>query len=997
MSAAAKRDTMLASCARGMAYTIAKKILAARLTLRNTMSASFKMPEARPIRWREGKTSFNVASLDALSSRSNYGCKGKRRRYNELFDDGMVSDVVWQGDVYHYASSLNANHEFGSVLDIGCGTALKTQYFFGDLKQKLYCVDIGSSFAHAKTNTPSATHLECNATTLKGAEKLLDSHRTNEPCLIILSDVIEHLTDPLPCLYAIRRILERNPRSRAIISTPDRERLGYKNPDSLPANPHHIREWTLDELIKLLVSAGFSIERQGHCHANSSSTMEATAIIECSFDKPFFNHVLERYGLPSLQIRHLYLTTEYPGLGPAGGIGTFVRNQMLRDEQSLCLHASAPFGINDRVVSVEQFLPAVLKQNEDIFDRCLIASQLLAFLYGSLQSIEFQDYLGIGFRVTQAAAANLLPIHIETVVHCHGNQLYLENAFEEWGGYDFTPVAEREKITIEWADKRVFPSTFLRDLYIEGGYNLPQERTHISPYWHPLLPNSAPVVENEIHRLVFLGKMSRMKGFDVFLQTIDNSSFVEQLDTLGIRSIEIIGGGESAEVFSIEPLKNSNIEVKHHSDLSGDAFFDTIKLLAPDTLFVAPYRADNFPIALLDVISAGGTIIAGQTGGVPEMLVSDEWSTSLFPVTVPALQSKITELLAESAKDRVLRVKCLQRGIVENNTRSISYRVPPKQRLDVAELPPVAVMIPFFNTDLQYVKELFAALNCQLHPPVEVIIVNDCSQPASRDGLQILAETHLHLPYRIIDHGENLGLAGARNTALSACSAPLIANIDSDDIPLPNWLQSIAEAFSKYPDTLALVPYLEAFDDGTDLSHGWTGTEYIYRAMGEGYIICQVQNLLGHANSGFNVKLAKAIGGWNQTYRSKYEDWEFYLRAVEKGHKIQIVPTVTCLYRVRIDSMVRTYGEWQGQQRLGRSSQLLPTFESIQLQRLMRSSLRKSGSMHDGATTELESMRNLVEAYRRRLVVRATDKMAVAFRTNSFARLIWRITRKIRA
>ncbi|MFX4717806.1 glycosyltransferase, partial [Acinetobacter baumannii] len=72
-----------------------------------------------------------------------------------------------------------------------------------------------------------------------------------------------------------------------------------------------------------------------------------------------------------------------------------------------------------------------------------------------------------------------------------------------------------------------------------------------------------------------------------------------------------------------------------------------------------------------------------------------------------------------------------------------------------------------------------------------VIFIDDASQEGYASNLQKLLQRELHLPYRIISHPLNKGLAGARNTGLNAANTEYVINVDSDDVPLNDFVRNI--------------------------------------------------------------------------------------------------------------------------------------------------------------------------------------------------------------
>lgn len=104
---------------------------------------------------------------------------------------------------------------------------------------------------------------------------------------------------------------------------------------------------------------------------------------------------------------------------------------------------------------------------------------------------------------------------------------------------------------------------------------------------------------------------------------------------------------------------------------------------------------------------------------------------------------------------------------------------------------PVSLYIPCYNAS-QYLDRVLAGVMAQTYPLAEVLIIDD----GSTDDSWALAEAWAAkgpYPLRVIRQPGNLGLAAARNTAVRAASCELIAALDSDVVPAPDWLARLEE------------------------------------------------------------------------------------------------------------------------------------------------------------------------------------------------------------
>ena len=142
---------------------------------------------------------------------------------NRYFDDTPLK-VEWQKEVYVKARQLADELGLTSVLDIGTGSGYKLLKYFSD--KRTLGVDLEPTVEWLKRTYP-----EREWATAGELPKGYD--------LAICADVIEHIVDPD---ILLDQILASAPQT-LVISTPIRE-VTHNGP---PANPHHVREWTMPE------------------------------------------------------------------------------------------------------------------------------------------------------------------------------------------------------------------------------------------------------------------------------------------------------------------------------------------------------------------------------------------------------------------------------------------------------------------------------------------------------------------------------------------------------------------------------------------------------------------------------------------------------------------------------------------------------------------------------------------------------------------------------
>src|SRR5689334_20892906 len=98
----------------------------------------------------------------------------------------------------------------------------------------------------------------------------------------------------------------------------------------------------------------------------------------------------------------------------------------------------------------------------------------------------------------------------------------------------------------------------------------------------------------------------------------------------------------------------------------------------------------------------------------------------------------------------------------------------------------VSIVVPVWNGRDLLVR-LLAALTAQTHPIEEVIAVDN----GSTDGAAEVAESQ---GARVLRMGANLGFARAANAGIEASRGALIALVNTDVEPAPDWLARLVHA-----------------------------------------------------------------------------------------------------------------------------------------------------------------------------------------------------------
>ncbi|ELS55195.1 class I SAM-dependent methyltransferase [Streptomyces viridochromogenes] len=213
-----------------------------------------------------------VGGPESYFIRSGY----RSRDHVEYFLDETDDTVTWQPDVYPYTAAQAKELDRDVVIDIGCGRAGKLATLADEYPAWNYIgVDFGDNLIWCRDNHPFGEWIEVD---LESAERLPIDPSLVRRSIVVCSDVIEHLVNPMPALSLIRSLLLEGS-AAAVLSTPAREcRSGYDAPGP-PRNPSHVREWASDEFQALLRASGFEIHYAGLTRSDDASNGLSTQLL----------------------------------------------------------------------------------------------------------------------------------------------------------------------------------------------------------------------------------------------------------------------------------------------------------------------------------------------------------------------------------------------------------------------------------------------------------------------------------------------------------------------------------------------------------------------------------------------------------------------------------------------------------------------------------------------------------------------------------------------
>jgi glycosyltransferase involved in cell wall biosynthesis len=345
--------------------------------------------------------------------------------------------------------------------------------------------------------------------------------------------------------------------------------------------------------------------------------------------------------------KYLYVSTEHGKLAATGGIGSYIAEvyQLLPEEVLVlvCINDNQiPKSERDWLV-LNDFFDQKVIETTDFLVIAAKAVQIIMEQFKSIQKIEIQEYYGIAAILLHLQRNKLFSINIPIVVHCHGSSRYIESNITEPLKPEKIDKVYAEKVAIELTNNLRFPTKFLYDSYLKFDYTIESEKVFLKRY--PFnFPDLKSISYQPIDTLIFFGKRNAMKGFKEFtaaIQILSSQTFFINK----VKKIVLLGpafGCDKENYFFKELANRFSIE---EMSLSREKSLAFISENSSHALCILPYRGDNHPVSVLEVVSCQCPIIAANAGGIPELIPERFHNNLLCNVKAVDLANKIEDYL----------------------------------------------------------------------------------------------------------------------------------------------------------------------------------------------------------------------------------------------------------------------------------------------------------------------------------------------------------------
>lgn len=546
----------------------------------------------------------------------------------------------------------------------------------------------------------------------------------------------------------------------------------------------------------------------------------------------------------------------------------------------------------------------------------------LADKQGAPDIIECQEYMGIAYYLLQYKWLKYplykdlkiaITLHAPSFLYWEYNEVPLYQLPYFW-------IGEMERFCIRSADLVISPSQYL--------INELKSRVKIDDIIIHVLKNPLKINEQNFvkeftkNKLIFFGKLTPQKGCLELLQ------YFKQLWRDGFEhSLTMIGGGD--HLYHPEGMDMVDFIKKTYRAEIQTGKLILLGAIPPEKLqqhvsdahiIIIPSIVDNLPYTVPEVMAMGKIVLASKQGGQSEIIENnidgflfDHKNPSSFKAQLEFILSLPDSSLKEIGLKAIFTVQKefaythiykqkieLFNNAISGGTASMRFpfirpnkNVVPALKEEESTNDLLSIIVPYYNMS-KYVEETITSVLRSSYKSKEIIVVNDGSTgPEDITILEGLAEKY---GVNVI-HKQNEGLALARNTGAKAAKGQFIAFIDPDDTIEPDYYAKAISVLNSYSNVYFVGCWARYFGKSTDYWPTFNPEPpymLVHNMINSSALVYKKQAFL---HSGLND--ARMIYGM--------EDYESVINLVGNGYSGVALPEALWNYRIRKNSMARSF------------------------------------------------------------------------------------------
>ena len=221
--------------------------------------------------------------------------------------------------------------------------------------------------------------------------------------------------------------------------------------------------------------------------------------------------------------------------------------------------------------------------------------------------------------------------------------------------------------------------------------------------------------------------------------------------------------------------------------------------------------------------------------------------------------------------------------------------------------PLISVVMPVYNVDVKWLKLAINSLQEQWYTSWELCIADDAStKKETIDFLQSLNDSKI----KIVFLDKNVNISAASNEALNLSRGEYVALMDNDDELTPDAFYEVVKAINE-----TNAEFIYSDEDKIEIDDTFSDPHFKPNFSPDMFLS---QNYLSHLGV-IKKDLIEKVGGWEVGLEGS-QDYDLYLKVLEKTDKIYHIPTVLYHWRKVPGSTAAEYADKSYAQEAGKKA-----------------------------------------------------------------------------
>lgn len=203
--------------------------------------------------------------------------------------------------------------------------------------------------------------------------------------------------------------------------------------------------------------------------------------------------------------------------------------------------------------------------------------------------------------------------------------------------------------------------------------------------------------------------------------------------------------------------------------------------------------------------------------------------------------------------------------------------------------------------DANYLEQCFQSIYSSSCKPKVIVLVKD--GPVSSKIEKVISKWIKLINLKVIGYEENKGLAYALNYGLQFVETELVARMDSDDLVYTDRFEKQINFFERNPDIALLSGFIDEFNENPNEI---VSTRKVPLENEDIKNYLKKRNAFNHMAVMF--KKSAIIDSGSYQIVPYFEDYDLWIRTVQKGYKVANIPEKLVKARIGNDMIGRRHG-----------------------------------------------------------------------------------------